>query len=405
MFIGRASITKRKSVRKSLIIAFSLLFSLAAIAGKPKIGRGFGPRIGVNERNETGGNTKTEVTLPVGLPVAGEESDVITSEDPNVSSNIVYTFDLNDDAGTSSVNQTHSAFEKAKNMNAACVLIRINSFEGGWDVAENIRQEIISYDRPVMVYVNNRAIPSASFISSGADSIYTKKGSTLSNKKSSPHKKAKPSSVTQKKNSSSAVVSTSKENSDAEELYSSDATMSEILYKAGLSNLTVVEHKAGFSERAIDILMNPWMAMAVLLLVGFVMRRTVKGKLPGPLLYALAVMVLLYLAPFQLSGLANSVEIIASIALIVAVIVSARYNQKMLTGIFLIALTFMFALVRAGDTDVLLRYSSFSELVTLPSIPLGLVILGWWIGKIGEAKTARTSKVSDVNIATLANAA
>jgi hypothetical protein len=376
-------------VRKTLFLVTCLCLSVSGFAGRPKIGPGLSPGINDGEGNETGGNTKTEVALPVGLPVAGDET-AATVSDPNVSSNIVYTFDLNDEEGAASVNQTHSALERAKDMNAACVLIRINSFAGGWDVAENIRQEIISYDRPVMVYVNNQAVPAASFISTGADSIYTKKGSTISNQKSfsNQHNSKSPSTASQE-SSANSVSSTVKSNSNPDALYSNDVTMNEILYKAGLGNLTVVQHQAGFSERAIDLLMNPWIVMCVLLLMGFVMRRTAKGKLPGPLLYALAVMILLYLAPFQLAGLANGGEIIASIALIIAVIVSTRYNMKWLTGIFLIALTFMFALVRAGDTDILLRYSSFSELVTLPSIPLGLVILGWWLGKIGESKRVR----------------
>jgi len=391
-------------VRKALFLVTCLCLSVSAFAGKPKIGPGCEPGIGTNDGNETGGDAKTEVTLPVGLPVAGEDAEPMSSSDPNVSSNIVYTFDLNDEAGAASVNQTHSALERAKDLNAACVLIRINSFAGGWDVAENIRQEIISYDRPVMVYVNNQAVPAASFISTGADSIYTKKGSTISNKKSFPNQhNSKSTAVTSREsNPAAAAPGQVKEISRPDAMYSSDVTMNEILYKAGLGNLTVVEHEAGFSERAIDVLMNPWFVMGVLLVMGFVMRRTAKGKLPGPLLYALAVMVLLYLAPFQLSGLANSGEIIASIALIVAVIASTRYNRKWLTGLFLIALTFMFALVRAGDTDILLRYSSFSELVTLPSIPLGLVILGWWLGKIGESKKVRVVNTDRLSAATFA---
>lgn len=385
-------------MRKLLFLFTFLSLSAPAMAGfNPKTG-GIFPGVTDGDGNTTGGGTNTEVTLPVGLPVGGDDANAVTS-DGNTTSNIVYTFDLSQEDGTISMNQTHSALEKAKNMNAACVLIRIDGFAGGWDVAENIRQEILGYDRPVMVYVNNQTIPAANFISLGADSIYTKKGSTISNKKSASGKKpaitVKPKSAdkqTMVAAPASAVVAS---NPDA--LYSSnDATMNEILYKAGLGNLTVVEHQAGFAERAIDFLMNPFAVMAILLLIGFVMRKAAKGKLPGPLLYVLAFTVLLYLAPFQLSGLASGSEILASLALIVAVIASARYDKRWLTGIFLIGLTFMFSLVRAGNTDALLRYGTFSELLTLPSIPLGLVILGWWIGKIGEARKAAEAGNAEV---------
>lgn len=375
--------------------------SLAVLAGKPKIGPGISPGINEGDGNTTGDNScGTEVTLPIGLPVAGEETDGTTES--NTTSNIVYTFDLSSEDGATSINQTHSAFEKAKNMNAACVLIRIDGFAGGWDVAENIRQEIISYDRPVMVYVNNQTIPAANFISMGADSIYTKKGSTISNKKATANKNATAKSQKEK---TSVVAVSSNTPSNPDETYSSDATMNEILYKAGLGNLTVVEHQANFSERAIDFLMNPFFLVAVLLLIGFVMRKAVKAKLPGPVIYLLALSVMLYLAPFQLAGLANSGEILASVALIIAVIASARYDKRLLTGIFLIGLTFMFSLVRAGNTDVLLHYSSYSELATLSSMPLGLVILGWWIGKIGEGKKLREEKTSEISSGSFATAA
>lgn len=391
-------------MRKLLFLVSFLSLSAAAIAGKPKTG-GIFPGIGDGDGNTTGGTTNTEVTLPVGLPV-GCEDEIAAGSESNTTSNIVYTFDLSQEDGTVSMNQTHSALERAKDMNAACVLIRIDGFAGGWDVAENIRQEILGYDRPVMVYVNNQTIPAANFISMGADSIYTKKGSTISNKKSfatKPAASAQPKSSDKKDGVAIPATVNAPNNPDA--LYGNDATMNEILYKAGLGNLTVVEHKAGFAERAIDFVMNPFVVMALLLLIGFVMRKTAKGKLPGPLLYVLAVTVLLYLAPFQLSGLAGGSEILASLALIVAVIASARYNKRWLTGIFLIGLTFMFSLVRAGDTDAILRYGTFSDLLTLPSIPLGLVILGWWIGKIGEARKVAEVKNAEAVQTTFATAA
>lgn len=371
-------------MKRSLLLFVSLFLGIAAFAGKPKFGPGIFPGINEGEGNTTGNNScGTEVTLPIGLPVAGDEA--VAGSEASTTSNIVYTFDLSPDEGAASINQTHSALERAKNMNAACVLIRIDGFAGGWDVAENIRQEIISYDRPVMVYVNNQTIPAANFISMGADSIYTKKGSTISSKKAAGNKNVVVNTKT-KSEKIAALVPYPKTAANPDELYCNDATMNQILYKAGLSNLKVVEHQAGFSERAIDVLMHPLIVMTVLLLIGFIMRKTAKGKLPGPLMYLLAFSVLLYLAPFQLSGLANSGEILASLALIVAVIVSARYNKRWLTGIFLVGLTFMFSLVRAGDTHAILQYGTFSELLTLPSIPLGLVILGWWLGKIGESR-------------------
>jgi len=392
-------------VKKAIFFITCLSLSINAFAGLPKIGPGFLPGLGdgttigdgttVGEEEKTGGGENTEVTLPVGLPVTGGDP---AGSEPSSPSNIVYTFDLTEDNGAASVNQTHAAFEKARSMNAACVLIRINSFAGGWDVAENIRQEILGYDKPVMVYVNNQAVPAASFISSGADSIYTKKGSTLSNNKSKENK-VQSKSISSDENSemmsSVAINTNSSSSSEGNPEFSHDVTMNEILYKAGLGNLTVVEHDPGFSEKAIAFFMNPFVMMLVLLLTGFVMKKAVHSRLPGPVMYAMAFMLLLYLAPFQLAGLATGIEIAAAVALVVAVIASARYHKRILTGVLLVALTLVFTLIRTGDTTALMEYGSYSELLSLPAIPLGLVIFGWFLGRIKGGKTVSAQRSLD----------
>lgn len=370
-------------VKKAIILAVGLLVGLSVYAGRPKIGPGYTPGIGDGEGNTTGGGCKTEVTMPIGLPETGTDPSQ-SSDEP---ANIVYTFDISADNGAASVNQTHSALEKARDINAACVLIRINGFAGGWDVAENIRQEILDYDKPVTVYVNNMAIPAADFISSGADNIYTRKGSTISQKKSGASKKSSVTNTSAIENNAvlDQQVAASAQSQSTEQ-YSDDVTMNEILYKAGLGNLTVVQHEAGNAERAIDFLVNPFVVVLVLLLIGFVMRKTALSKLPGPMMYFLAIVLMLYLAPFQVSGLAGSVEILVCIALVISIIVSSRYNMKWLTVCLLITLSFAFSLVRAGDTETLMEYSSFRELLTLPAIPMGIVILGWWLGKMGNRR-------------------
>lgn len=372
-------------------MSLCLCIGLTVYAGKPKIGPGYTPGLGdgTGASESCGTGTNTEVILPMGLPETGIDPSQCTS-DPSTS-NIVYTFNISGDNGAASANQAHSAFEKAREVNAACVLIRINGFAGGWDVAENIRQEMLDYDKPVMVYVNNQSIPADEFISSGADDVYTKKGTTISSKKSAS--KGKKSSVAGTASNRGSNLSDSEvtiaTDSKSSEDFSNDVTMNEILYKAGLGNLTVVQHNPGFSERALDFLMNPLVMLVVLLLTGFALRKTAKSKLPGPMIYLLAVILMLYLAPFQLTGLANNWEVLISILLVAAIIISFRYEKRWLTGTLLLALSLVFALVRAGDTATLFEYTSASELVTLPAVPLGLVIVGWWIGKLNAPRRMR----------------
>src|ERR1044072_8670300 len=134
---------------------FSLLFlftgfSLSAYAFTPK-------KPGINDKTgsgATGGNEETEVKLPVGVPFqltdpstsSGSATDEggVTKGQP---ANIVYTFDLPDGVGPESVHETHSAFQQARSLNAACVLIHMNSFSNALDAAENLNNEMMDYDR------------------------------------------------------------------------------------------------------------------------------------------------------------------------------------------------------------------------------------------------------------------
>lgn len=379
-------------MKKALLLVTCFGLSISAYAGRPKIGPGFTP--GIGEGNTTGGGSKTEVTLPVGLPLNGGDSELPANSDPSSSSNIVYTFDLSEGNGAASVNQTHSAFEKARNMNAACVLIRINSFAGGWDVAENIRQEILEYDRPVMVYVNDQAVSAASFISSGADSIYTKKGSTISNKKSARNNTLQ-TAIKKQINEEQGLLSNISGNTSARpqtemQQYGNDVTMKEILYKAGLSNLTVVEHDAGFSEKCVTFLTNPWAIIALLVLTGFVLRKSVSSRIPGPMMYGIALVLLFAIAPFQLAGLASGYEIGLTILLSLGLLVSGKKNMRMINGLLIVALGLSFTLIRFGDVSALVAYGPKTDLLIQMCLSLVCLVSGWLIGRIGKQTSSVT---------------
>ena len=389
-------------MKKALLLITCLSFSLAANAGRPKIGPGFTP--GIGDGATTGGGTNTEVTLPVGLPLPSSDPTTGPPNDPGAStSNIVYTFDLTSENGAASVNQTHAALENARTMNASCVLIRINSFAGGWDVAENIRQEILGYDRPVMVFVNNQAVPAASFISTGADSIYTKKGSTLSNdkakNKSSVSSKDNSDRISDSKNAN--VVQNNNQSSATKSEYGQDVTMNEILYKAGLGNLTVVQHDPGLAEQSINFLTDPFVMLLIILLAGFVMRKAVRARFPGPMMYALALTFLLLLAPFQVAGLASGIEIFGAIALMTLLLFSAKRNLRFVTTILITCLAVVFTLVRTGDTTALLEYGSSSDLILLPLTTFVMLLAGWLLAHFTTSnfKKKAESKIESAQMA------
>jgi membrane-bound ClpP family serine protease len=316
-------------LKQFVTITIALALTLPALATRPKYGPGYTPGIGDGAGNTTGAGT-TEISMPVGVAVDGATNTTANLSAEKSESNIIYTVDLGNETGAASANQTHSALEKARSMNAACVLIRINSFAGGWDDAENIRQEIQGFDKPVMIVVNDNAVSAAAFVSNGSDSVFKSGRSTvITNKKATAiHSKSKKSingTITGQVAEKNDLTPSAHED---EEIAPGDITMHEVLYKAGLSNLTVVHHAPGISERIAHFLVQPWMAGILLFFAGLVFRYVSRKKLPGPALYLLVIVSALCIAPFHYAGLMNNAELTGSIISIPMVIAGLKMRNQ-----------------------------------------------------------------------------
>ncbi len=329
--------------RKFRPIFFLLLFSGISLQGfalnkkvKPGINDGIG--------NSTGGNG-TEVKLPVGLPFQITSPSAGTAnEDGGVPidqpSKIVYTFDLPDGQGPESVHETHSAFEQARSMNAACVLIRMNSMSSALNAAENLSYEITDYDRPVMVYVNDRAISANTLISMAADN---KKNSSSAKSSKQNQKILKNHQQSQSKNSSQYASYALDENSCTSNLSlaqqnknqftsGQNGDLDEVLVQAGLNNYTVVHYSPGFFAQLLDWCMKPYMSLILILLVALGMRTQLKSAFPGPATFLLLVSLPLFAIPLFVGGLAGSEEFGLVILLAVALLISMRkkYSSKII---------------------------------------------------------------------------
>lgn len=347
------------NLKKIITVTLLMVLALPALATRPKIGKGFGPGLNDGAGNTTGAGT-TEISMPIGVAVDGTDGKSLASNSDKSDANIVYTVDLGNETGAASVNQTHSALEKARSMNAACVLIRINSFAGGWDDAENIRQEIRDFEKPVMIVVNDNAGSASAFVSGGKDSVFKSgKSTVITNRKAAAiHSR----NVNAQRN---IAVIPQVENQDltpsaheSEEVVLGDETMHEVLYRAGLSNLTVVHHAPGIAERIADVLVQPWVSVLILLLAGFVFSYASRKSLPGPALYLLFIISALYIAPFHYAGLMNTVELIGALTSIILLVSSLKMNLMWLRIVSFGLMSLFFALSQMKDSG------SFTTILT-----------------------------------------
>lgn len=174
-------------MRYRFLFLFLLLVPAAAWAGKPfpyEDGDGFKtPGDGVDgvERTETG----TEISLPLGLPLSyekptpsGTDNNYMGGVTPAPASGtaagtkIIYRVDFRDDVGPPSWREAQAALRQARYMKADVILIHMNGFNGSLETADNIRRNLLEFDKPVMVYLDKPTTGAGTLISLAGDSIY-----------------------------------------------------------------------------------------------------------------------------------------------------------------------------------------------------------------------------------------
>ncbi|MEO5643808.1 MAG: hypothetical protein ABIQ40_07720 [Bacteroidia bacterium] len=333
--------------KKSGILFLFLLFigiSLQAFAFNPKK-KSITDDIISGKDNVADGN---DVKLPIGLPfsindAAGTGS---SSDEKGADSKIVYTFDLPDGQGPESYHETHSAFEQARSMNASCVLIRMSSMSGALNAAENISFEITDYDRPVMVYVNDKAIPASTLISMAADN--KKNASNAKQHKQSFGEKNPIGQSRQNPTQTRRIPRDEKNCTGMSSILSmtkhfttgQNGDLDDVLTQAGLNNYTVVHYSAGFFAQVIDWCMKPFVSLLLIILIAFGLRTQLSTVFPGPATFLLLVTLPLFGIPLFVGGLAGVGEFGLLVFLAAGILITGR--KKSSASIFRFVAAFLF---------------------------------------------------------------
>lgn len=92
---------------------------------------------------------------------------------------LVYVFDLKEPIMPAAWRMTKRSFEEAEKLNAAYILIHMNTYGGMVDVADSIRTIILNSEIPVYVFIDNNAASAGALISIAADSIYMRPGGNI----------------------------------------------------------------------------------------------------------------------------------------------------------------------------------------------------------------------------------
>jgi len=283
--------------RKFLFFLLVLLVPGLLLAGKPRKTRIDGKETD-GLPGSGGENTSLDISLPIGLPLHYDEP-IPSSEDNSSMSGvetklepqkIVYTFELRDDVGPPSWRQARAALEQAQAVKADVVLIHVNNYSGSLETADNIRRNLLRFEKPVLVYLDEKSKPGATaLISLAADSIYMNPrarlgAATVTDK----HGKPAPDHCQKYMRSlmRNTAEATSRNPNMAEAMASANAlmfsareaqshsycegqatNMQEVLSMAGLNDYKVVQYTPDAFDRFIDLLLHPVIAFLLLLTI------------------------------------------------------------------------------------------------------------------------------------------
>lgn len=92
---------------------------------------------------------------------------------------LVYVFPVREDIMPSAMRLTNKCLEEAREMGADYVIIDMDTYGGLVDAADSMRTQILNYDIPIYLFVNNQAASAGALIAIAADKIYMRGGASM----------------------------------------------------------------------------------------------------------------------------------------------------------------------------------------------------------------------------------
>ena len=91
----------------------------------------------------------------------------------------VFIFSLHEEIAKPAERKVEKALKQAREQNADCILMSLNTFGGELGAADSIRTMLLNAPVPVFVWIEQNAASAGALISIACDSIYMKRGSTI----------------------------------------------------------------------------------------------------------------------------------------------------------------------------------------------------------------------------------
>jgi len=270
------------------------------------------------------------------------------------STKTIYVFDIREQIAEPVWRKTKMALEEAKKVNAAQIIINMNTYGGQVNSADSIRSAILRSQIPVAVFINNNAASAGALISIACDSIYMLPGAnigaaTVVNQsgekmpdKYQSYMRSTMRSTAEANNRDPIIAEamvderveiegiiekgkvltfTTEEAIEHNYCEGKATTIAEVIQKLGYENYEIKKQRLSSTDKIIGFLVSPIISgILIMLIIGGIYFELQTPGLGFPIAAAI-VAALLYFAPLYLEGLAANWEILIFIGGVILVMV------------------------------------------------------------------------------------
>lgn len=309
-----------------------------------------------------------------------------TPPDTSQTNKLIYLFEINEDIGPAATRTTKKAIAEAEEMNAAYILLDLDTYGGLVTDADEIRTTLLETKIPTMVFIRNNAASAGALISIACDSIYMKEGATIGAAAvvNEAGEVAPEKYQSYMRNKMRATAEATNRNPDIAEgmvdpkveiegittndkiiTFSVDEAIkhnyclakakdiADVVKIAQLENYEIKTHEVSYTESIIAFFVNPAVAGFLLMIIMGGIYFELQSPGIGFPIAAAVVAALLYFTPHYLEGLAAHWEILLFLAgvilLVLEIFVIPGFGIAGIAGILLIIISLTLSLVRNID--------------------------------------------------------
>ncbi len=294
----------------------------------------------------------------------------------------IYYFEIDDMIAKPAKKKTELAIKEATIQKADLILLRLNTFGGELEAADQIRTMLLKVEIPIYVFIDVNAASAGALISIACDSIYMSPGASIgaasvvnqegevmpdkyqsymrSLMRSTAEKQGRNPDIAQAMVDPDVYIENIIDSGKVLTFTTAEAiqygfceaqvTSKEDAIKAsGISNYTIIEQKLTWIEKIIMFLINPAVSgILIMIIIGGIYFELQTPGIGFPLIAAVTA-ALLFFAPHYLGGLAEHWEIllfiVGLILLVVEIFVIPGFGVFGIIGIVLIVASLVLAMI------------------------------------------------------------